>query len=242
MTHSRDESLQRRGEVADIPETRFGNWFQSTGVWGRYVLTAAFEELDRLLARPGERFGCVLDVGSGHGLALPLLAERFHPDVLICVDTDPAMIERARLASLSSPCRIDLRVADARQLDLDDGSVDLALCHQTLHHLRRQEQALSELHRVLRPSGVLLLAESCRPFIARPWVRLLFRHPMDVQRSADEFLALLRAAGFDFGPKDIATPDPWWSRAPSVWPPIRRRPLLSHRPHSQLCVVATRPA
>jgi ubiquinone/menaquinone biosynthesis C-methylase UbiE len=118
---------------------------------------------------------------------------------------------------------------DAAALDLPDGSVDLLFCHQTFHHLTRQEQALSEFYRVLRPGGVLLFAESTRAYIHSWIIRLLFRHPMDVQRSAEEYLHLIRDQGFEFGPENVSYPYLWWSRSDlgaAEWlgfPPPRQR-------------------
>lgn len=203
-------SAMRRQGAAGVVETRFGKWFLGTNVWRRYVLLEALVELERLLGRPGERFTCVADVGCGRGLALPFLADRFRPHLLIGIDVDPEMIAGARGNAAGHSSRTDLRIGDARQLELADGSVDLLLCHQLLHHVREQRRVLAEFHRVLCPGGALLLAESCESFVSLPWVRLLFRHPMDAQRTADQYLALVRDAGFELSA--VSTPDPWWSR------------------------------
>lgn len=226
-----------------VPETRFGTWFQGTTVWYRYVLLEALAELERLLAHPSGRFARVLDVGCGRGRALRALEDRFQPDVVIGVDLDPSAIERAAQAAAECSCRIDLRVADVTKLELPDASVDLAFCHQTLHHLTDQANALAELHRVLVPNGVLLLAESCRPFIDSPLVRLLFRHPMEVQRSADEYLALLRSAGFEFRADQTSMPDLWWARRDlGLRARLGRRVPAGSSDPTQLCVAATRSA
>lgn len=225
-----------------VPETRFGTWFQGTTVWFRYVLLEALAELERLLGREGERFARVLDVGCGQGRAFLALEERFRPDVLVGVDVDPRMIDAAAWAAARCSCRVELRVGDATGLELPDSCVDLAFCHQTLHHLEDQARALGELRRVLEPGGVLLLAESCRPFIESRRVRLLFRHPMQVQRSADEFLELLRAGGFELGSDRISTPEPWWSQRDfGLGARLRRRPVPAPSDPTQLRVAATRP-
>jgi hypothetical protein len=65
---------------------------------------------------------------------------------------------------------------------------------------------------VLKPGGLLLFAESTRAYIESWIIRLLFRHPMASQRSADEYTAMIRLQGFQFGPENVSRPYLWWSR------------------------------
>lgn len=97
-------------------------------------------------------------------------------------------------------------------MTLEDDSVDLLFCHQTFHHLIEQEEAIQEFFRVLKPGGVLLFAESTKRYIHSWMIRLLFRHPMEVQKTAGEYLALVRSAGFQVAPQSISYPYLWWSR------------------------------
>ena len=59
---------------------------------------------------------------------------------------------------------------------------------------------------------MLLFAESTRRYIHSWLIRWLFRHPMDVQKTAEEYIALIRAAGFDVAPERTSFPYLWWSR------------------------------
>lgn len=195
-----------------VRETRFGDWFLSTRIWLSYVLASAVTELDSLLGERSRSFPSILDIGCGRGQAFRLLDERFRPDVLFGIDVNPRMVDRAVEAAGSCSCRVELRTGDVARLELPDSSLDMVFCHQTLHHVPDQEAALRELHRVLKPGGVLLLAESCRRFIHSLPVRMLFRHPMDVQKSGDAYLELLWATGFVFDASNVSNPHPWWSR------------------------------
>lgn len=59
---------------------------------------------------------------------------------------------------------------------------------------------------------MLLFAESTRKYIHSWIIRMLFRHPMDVQRTAAEYLAMIRDAGFNIPPRSVSYPYLWWSR------------------------------
>jgi len=80
-------------------------------------------------------------------------------------------------------------------------SVDMVFCHQTFLTCRTERRAWLNFHRVLKPGGVLLFAESTRKYIHSWIIRLLFRHPMEVQRTAEEYLAMIRRAGFTMEPQ-----------------------------------------
>lgn len=224
-----------------VRETRFGRWFLGTRIWLHYVLGRALSDLDSLLGRDRRCFRSILDAGCGQGQAFRLLEQHFHPDAILGVDVDPEMIQRAAGRTSSCACRVEARVGDLTALDLPDASFDMIFCHQTLHHVRDQERALRELHRVLEPGGVLLLAESCRRFIRSVPVRILFRHPMEAQRSAGEHLELLRAAGFDLGTGRVSTPSPWWSRPDLGLAEWLGRPAPRDAEPTLVQVVAIRP-
>ena len=195
-----------------VRESRFGRWFLTTNIWLHYVLHEAVVDLKQLLGNRITEIHQILDVGCHQGLAFELLEQHFQPRTIIGVDIDKEQVSLALGAAQHCQCQVKCQHGTVYHLDLPDNSVDVIFCHQLLHHLSDQESALEELYRVLAPSGVLLIGESCRSFIHSFSVRLLFRHPKNVQKTAPEFVALVKSCGFKVRDEDIRTSRPWWSR------------------------------
>jgi SAM-dependent methyltransferase len=141
--------------------------------------------LERL--RPGTR---VLDAGCGEGVLVDEFASRLAIEGL----DQHYSSDRVRLGSLTA-------------LPYKDASFDRALCLDVLEHLAFEEQprALAELHRVLVPSGELLVSV---PNLAHLQSRVHFllqgrlirtaselKHPGD--RPIAEYLQLADRAGFE---------------------------------------------
>jgi len=195
-----------------VPETAFGKWFLRTETWTVHVLERALRDLERLIPNRRANYPVVADVGCGWGRSMKKLHQRFAPQRLLAIDVDPAMVQAAVAEAQRAGLTAQGLVCSSEKLPLADASVDLLLCHQTFHHLIEQEAAIAEWYRVLRPGGVLLFAESTRRYIHSWMIRLLFRHPMEVQKSAPEYLALVRTAGFRVEPSQVSFPYLWWSR------------------------------
>lgn len=232
-----------RASVPYVEETRFGKWFLKTETWRVHVLERAMADLVRLIPERRERYDVVVDVGCGSGYSLPKLAQRFAPRELVGVDIDPQMLAMARAEAARAGVAVKLLEASNTRMPLADAAVDLLFCHQTFHHIVDQEQALAEFLRVLKPGGLLLFAESTRRYIHSWMIRALFRHPMEVQRSAPEYLQMLRQAGFVVPQAQVSYPYLWWSRGDlgilerwfGVEPPQEREETL-------LNLVAVKPA
>jgi ubiquinone/menaquinone biosynthesis C-methylase UbiE len=114
--------------------------------------------LDRIGIRAGER---VLELGPGPGAFTVGAAERVGPEgFLVAVDIQAEMIvqvdQRVQQAGLTN---VETHVASAYQLPIVDQSVDRAFLITVLPEIPDRHRALSELHRVLRPGGVLSITE-----------------------------------------------------------------------------------
>ncbi len=195
-----------------VRESAFGVWFLNTWMWKGHVLKPSLDHLEKLIDRKRDRYPAILDVGCGHGYSLLQLDRRFHPNRIIALDVDSSVREWAAPNAARCRGKVEFLINNAAAMDVPGESVDMVFCHQTFHHLIDQEAAGHEFYRVLKPGGVLLFAESCRRYIHSWLIRLLFRHPMDVQKTDREYLDLLKTAGFEFRPETVSTPFPWWSR------------------------------
>lgn len=194
-----------------IKESLFGVWFLGTQTWIRSVLRRALNDLVELIPHKKERYSIILDVGYGHGHSLWMLDGCFKPDTIIGLDVDPRAKCRAKENIIKCNCTVKLMESDAASIDLPEESVDLIFCHQTFHHLINQHDAIKEFFRVLKPGGQLLFSESCRRYIHSFIIKLLFRHPMEVQKTDVEYINMIVGAGFDIEPKSISRPFLWWS-------------------------------
>ncbi|TWI66344.1 methyltransferase family protein [Pseudoduganella lurida] len=195
-----------------VPETEFGKWFLRTHTWTVHVLERALRDLAPMMPAGRRSYDVVADVGCGYGRSLPKLHARFAPRRLIGMDIEPEMLEASSREAAAHQIPAEFICCSSANIDLPDASVDLLFCHQTFHHIVDQERAVAEFFRVLKPGGVLLFAESTRRYIHSWLIRFLFAHPMDVQKTAPEYLAMVRGAGFDVPDSAVSYPFLWWSR------------------------------
>jgi SAM-dependent methyltransferase len=95
-----------------------------------------------------------LDAGCGTGSLAFALAP--HVAEVVGVDMRADYLEAARA---SAPANVRLVEGDVMGLPFGYAEFDLGCTHRVLHHVRRPELAVSELARVTRPGGKLLLAD-----------------------------------------------------------------------------------
>ncbi|MET0784041.1 methyltransferase domain-containing protein [Leifsonia flava] len=102
----------------------------------------------------------VLDLGCGPGTITVDIARRVSPGRVVGVDVAPEIVAQARGLGIDNAlANADFLVADAYALPFDDGTFDVVHAHQTLQHLVRPVDALSEALRVLKPGGLLAVRD-----------------------------------------------------------------------------------
>lgn len=159
---------------------------------GRFVRCMYPEIVRQVEAAEGEN---ILDIGCGNGNILKTLTGR-RPGNYYGVDLSPAMIGEAKKRL---PEGVNLQIADVVNLPFADQSFDILLCNASFHHYEEPDKAISEMHRVLRPGGTLILGDPTFPLL-----RKLFNWAIKWGNSGDvwiygkkDILPLFQKGGFD---------------------------------------------
>lgn len=101
--------------------------------------------------------GRVLEIGIGSGLNLALYGNKV--DQVIGLDPSPKLLGMAREAAGRALPTVELLEGSAEMVPLEDRSFDTVVTTWTLCTIPDPGRALSEVHRVLKPSGRLLFVE-----------------------------------------------------------------------------------
>ncbi len=103
----------------------------------------------------------VLDVGCGVGHWGRCLAPLLPNDCAMTgIDREAQWVDEARKRSAALGNRaVTFVQGDAERLPFGEGSFDMVTCQTVLIHLKNPRVALAEMIRVLRPGGLLVLAE-----------------------------------------------------------------------------------
>lgn len=103
-------------------------------------------------------FPLLVDLGTGTGRILELLADRYDRGIGFDVNNAMLAYARSKLSNVSLG-RAQVRHGDLYALNLADGSADAVVMHQVLHFLSDPVQAIREAARVLAPGAPLLIVD-----------------------------------------------------------------------------------
>lgn len=154
--------LQRLDELMGERAQRAEDYFRKVAdQWDELrALYVHDDEVERQLAAliAEEAVGDLLDIGTGTGRILEILADKvgravgvdLSPDMLLMARSK---LERARLRNCA------VRKGDMNHLPLGDASFDAVTIHQVLHYAERPAKAIQEAARVLRPGGRLFIVD-----------------------------------------------------------------------------------
>ncbi|MDZ7617483.1 MAG: class I SAM-dependent methyltransferase [Patescibacteria group bacterium] len=136
----------------------------------------------------------VLEIGCGTGLGAKLLMQ-LKPSSYVGIDLMPEMIELARRQP--GLAATEFLVMDAADMSrFPDGSKDLIVVFDVLHHMPEWRDVLKQCHRVLKAGGRLFLEEVDSTAV-RVWDAMFhWDHPQAALFKRRELEDHLRAVGF----------------------------------------------
>ena len=143
---------ERRRSTTHFFDEIAADWNRlSREMLGEFDLVQAIE---RCIA--ADNPGTVVDLGCGPGFLLERLSQT--AELVIGVDNSSRMLEAAGKRLADGP-EVSLRIGDLEHLPLRDAEADAAIMSLVLHHLAAPQDGIMEAGRVVRPGGLLVLAD-----------------------------------------------------------------------------------
>jgi ubiquinone/menaquinone biosynthesis C-methylase UbiE len=103
----------------------------------------------------------VLDAGCGPGSITIGLAQTVAPGEVVGIDANPTALEAARAAAAAAGVtNLRFEVGDLHRMPFADESFDAVFAHAVLQHVPDPERAVQALARVVKPGGVIGLADA----------------------------------------------------------------------------------
>jgi ubiquinone/menaquinone biosynthesis C-methylase UbiE len=192
-----------------------------------HVAEAAVEAAIRDIvgARPVQS---LLDIGTGTGRILTLLADRYVRGVGIDASHEMLSVARANLADAGID-HAHVRQGDVTALSLGNGGFDLVVIHQVLHYLDDPARAIREAARAVAPGGRLVIVDFAPHDLE--FLRLEHAHRR-LGFGHEQMAAWIEAAGLD-RPEVLDLPPPEDRRGEgltvSLWHARDRRVLMAER-------------
>ncbi len=142
----------------------------------------------------------VIDVGCGDGALIQFCAQQGAEVVFI--DRDEARLARTNTRIEASPARAKLGIrSDCAPIPVADNSGDLVICTEVLEHVPDPEAFLSELVRVAKSGGQLLVTvpdSRSEQFVGATAPSAYFEEPNHIRIfSSEQFRELLLGAGLE---------------------------------------------
>jgi ubiquinone/menaquinone biosynthesis C-methylase UbiE len=181
---------------------------QNFGQRAAFYATSASHTDPQVLARvlelacpdPATPVASALDVATGTGHTAFALAAR--ASAVIGIDLTPEMLHlaRARAAELRL-AHVTFQIADVLALPFTAHAFNVVTCRRAAHHFTDIKRALSEMRRVLRPGGRLVIDDRSVPeddFVDRAMNELDTLHDESHIRQyrPNEWVRMLAGAGF----------------------------------------------
>lgn len=142
-----------------INEAKWDKWadtLDGKGKRNEYLRDAQSQVISMLEMEDNTR---LLDIGCGTGWALGLANKHSNgKGEFYGVDLSEKMIEKAK-DNFKEKNNFHFIASNATAIPLQNAFFDFIVCTNSFHHYLRPDQALSEMHRLLKPGGKLYILD-----------------------------------------------------------------------------------
>ena len=157
-----NRDFSRLQQVRDTRAQKAQDYFQDVAkTWDSIrAMHVSQQKLEETLFKiVGEDFnGDLLDIGTGTGRILEILASRVRRGVGVDMSSGMLAVARTNLERADLK-HIHVRKGDMYRLPIEDDSFDLAILHMVLHYSDNPAEVIREACRVLRPDGRLIVVD-----------------------------------------------------------------------------------
>lgn len=105
---------------------------------------------------PLKNKGFLIDIGTGPGDLVQLIAKKYPNLKVIGIDLSETMIRIANKKKKNS-LNLEFKVMDGKNLGFKENSIDYIISTFTFHHWRKPLKVLNEIHRVLKKRGQVFI-------------------------------------------------------------------------------------
>ena len=111
----------------------------------------SFDNIKNLLKNIKINNNIFVDIGCGSGILTNSIEKEYKFNKTYCFETNNYINPHFN--------KIDLNIIKNSTINLPDNCADLILCNFTLHHVKELEKMISEITRILKPDGYLIIQE-----------------------------------------------------------------------------------
>lgn len=173
-------------------------WDRVSGVYdlfGKIYNGKVNQEMCRVVAKELGTDDCVLECACGTGLITAAVAGKCSK--LVATDCSEGMLKQTR-KKCGSYSNVEIRTADILNLPFPDESFDAVIAANVIHLLDDPYKALSELDRICRPGGKLIIPTYVNKDKARGVDRTIDKAGADFKQdfTYESYRAFFAGAGY----------------------------------------------
>ena len=158
----RRRDIERQGAVRASQQARASEYFAKVaGSWDLLKTLHVPEEAVEaavLAALDGRRVETLIDLGTGTGRMLEVLASSYKRGIGIDSSREMLAVARSRLAT-AGITHAQVRLGDIGDVDLAAGPADIIVIHQVMHYFDDPGRMLAQARRLLKPGGEMIIVD-----------------------------------------------------------------------------------